>query len=127
MSADYSQIEIFLLAEFSEDKILQNAIMNGEDIHAGTAAILFDKKPADISKEERMIAKTVNFGILYGQSAFGLANELQISRTQAATFIEKYFDGMNIKSIARIHNMTEHNVTKRLSRGRQKLKGIIKK
>ena len=92
MSADYSQIEIFLLAEFSEDKILQNAIMNGEDIHAGTAAILFDKKPGDISKEERMIAKTVNFGILYGQSAFGLANELQISRTQAANFIEKYFE-----------------------------------
>ncbi|MCH5149053.1 MAG: DNA polymerase I [Spirochaetales bacterium] len=91
MSADYSQIEIFLLAEFSDDRILQNAIMNGEDIHAGTAAILFDKQPAAVSKEERMIAKTVNFGILYGQSAFGLANELQISRTQAALFIEKYF------------------------------------
>ena len=92
MSADYSQIEIFLLAEFSDDKILQNAIINGEDIHAGTAAILFDKQPSEVSKEERMIAKTVNFGILYGQSAFGLANELQISRTQAATFIEKYFE-----------------------------------
>lgn len=92
MSADYSQIEIFLLAEFSDDRILQNAIMNGEDIHAGTAAILFDKQPAEVSKEERMIAKTVNFGILYGQSAFGLANELQITRTQAASFIEKYFD-----------------------------------
>ena len=92
MSADYSQIEIFLLAEFSDDPILQNAIMNGEDIHAGTAAILFDKQPTDISKEERMIAKTVNFGILYGQSAFGLANELKISRVRAASFIEKYFE-----------------------------------
>lgn len=91
MSADYSQIEIFLLAEFSKDPILQSAIMNGEDIHAGTAAILFDKQPTEVSKEERMIAKTVNFGILYGQSAFGLANELQISRAQAALFIEKYF------------------------------------
>lgn len=92
LSADYSQIEIFLLAEFSDDKILQNAILNGEDIHAGTAAILFDKQPSEVTKEERMIAKTVNFGILYGQSAFGLANELQISRTQAASFIEKYFE-----------------------------------
>lgn len=92
MSADYSQIEIFLLAEFSEDEILQKAIINGEDIHAGTAAILFDKQSAEVSKEERMIAKTVNFGILYGQSAFGLANELQISRTQAMNFIEKYFE-----------------------------------
>ncbi len=95
MSADYSQIEIFLLAEFSDDPILQNAIMNGEDIHAGTAAILFDKQPTDISKEERMIAKTVNFGILYGQSAFGLANELKISRARAASFIDKYFENYN--------------------------------
>lgn len=92
VSADYSQIEIFLLAEFSNDPILTDAIRNNEDIHIKTASILFEKSPEQVTKQERGIAKTVNFGILYGQSAFTLAEDLNISRQQANQFIEKYFE-----------------------------------
>lgn len=97
ISADYSQIEIFLLAEFSKDPIMQEAIRNNIDIHARTASILFNKDMAEISKEERNTAKTVNFGILYGQSGFSLAEDLNISRSEANEFIKRYFN--NFKGV----------------------------
>lgn len=92
ISADYSQIEIFLLAEFSKDPLITEALESGIDIHLKTAALIFDKEISEITKSERSVAKTVNFGILYGQSAFSLADDLNISRKDASRFIEKYFE-----------------------------------
>lgn len=91
LSADYSQIELRLLAHLSEDPNLLHAFQNDEDIHSFTAALIFDKKVVDVTKEERSRAKTVNFGIIYGQQAYGLAKELGISVHEAAGFIEAYF------------------------------------
>ncbi|HOV14194.1 MAG TPA: DNA polymerase I [Spirochaetota bacterium] len=91
LSADYSQIELFLLAEFSEDKNLFDAFNNDEDIHFKTASLIFGKKVVEVTKDERKIGKTVNFGVLYGQGAFALAEDLNIPRSEAANFIEKYF------------------------------------
>lgn len=92
ISADYSQIELFLLAEFSRDENLFDAFNKGEDIHYRTASLIFNKNGADVSKSERNIAKTVNFGVLYGQSAFALAEDLNIPRGEAANFIKLYFE-----------------------------------
>jgi DNA polymerase-1 len=88
ISADYSQIELFLLAEFSKDHHLFEAFQNGVDIHSQTASLLFDKQFDQVTKEERTIGKTVNFGVLYGQSAFSLAEDLGISRGDAQNFIK---------------------------------------
>ncbi|HPO50190.1 MAG TPA: DNA polymerase I, partial [Spirochaetota bacterium] len=93
LSADYSQIELFLLAEFSEDKNLFEAFTNEEDIHLKTASLIFGKKIEEVSKDERKVGKTVNFGVLYGQGAFALAEDLNITRKEGAEFIEKYFTG----------------------------------
>lgn len=92
LSADYSQIELFLLAEFSKDEILFKSFEDGIDIHKKTASILFGIDMADVTKSERSIAKTVNFGILYGQSPYGLSEELNITVQEAHRFIETYFD-----------------------------------
>jgi DNA polymerase-1 len=91
LSADYSQIELRLLAHFSEDPELLRAFKEGQDIHAHTASLIFNVPQTEISKEMRQIAKTVNFGILYGQGPFGLSQELGISQKEAALFIETYF------------------------------------
>ena len=91
ISADYSQIEIYLLAEFSRDPMLVKAFQTGEDVHRMTASLIFDKQPNEGTKQERSIAKTVNFGVLYGQSAFSLSTELKISVGEAKRFIDKYF------------------------------------
>ena len=91
LSADYSQIELRLLAHMSEDKSLIEAFMNGEDIHTFTASLIFDIPTTEISQKQRYMAKTVNFGIIYGQQAFGLAKELKISLKEAEFFIHKYF------------------------------------
>ncbi|HOF01482.1 MAG TPA: DNA polymerase I [Spirochaetota bacterium] len=95
ISADYSQIELFLLAEFSRDENLFDAFNKGEDIHYRTASLIFNKNVAEVSKSERNIAKTVNFGVLYGQSAFALADDLNIPRKEAANFIKLYFEKYN--------------------------------
>lgn len=95
ISADYSQIELFLLAEFSRDENLFDAFNKGEDIHYRTASLIFNKNVAEVSKSERNIAKTVNFGVLYGQSAFALADDLNIPRSEAANFIKLYFEKYN--------------------------------
>lgn len=91
ISADYSQIELVVLAHLSGDKNLSSAFINGIDVHKSTAALVFNKKPEEVTADERRFAKTVNFGVMYGMSAFRLANELDISRTEAKNFIDQYF------------------------------------
>ncbi len=92
LSADYSQIELRLLAHFSEEQTLIDAFNNDEDIHAAVAAEVFSVPQNEVTKEMRSQAKTVNFGIIYGQSAFGLSQQLGIDVKDAKTFIKKYFD-----------------------------------
>jgi DNA polymerase-1 len=91
ISADYNQIELVILAHLSGDKGLCSAFNEGKDVHARTAASIFGLDEKDVSPEQRRIAKTINFGVMYGMSAFRLANELGISRTDAAAFIQVYF------------------------------------
>jgi DNA polymerase-1 len=91
ISADYSQIELRLLAHLSEDPILLKAFNEGEDIHAYTASVVFDVPLKAVTDEMRHKAKAVNFGILYGQQAFGLSQGLKIDFRDAASFIETYF------------------------------------
>ncbi|MDR3172826.1 MAG: DNA polymerase I, partial [Treponema sp.] len=91
ISADYSQIELVVLAHLSEDKNLIAAFQDGKDVHARTAALIFGIDEGDVLGDQRRIAKVINFGVMYGMSAFRLANELGISRTAAAQFIEAYF------------------------------------
>ncbi len=91
MSADYSQIELRLLAHVSGDKHLIQAFTSGEDIHTMTASKVFGVKIDDVTKEMRRKAKAVNFGIVYGQSKYGLAKSLGISPSEAQEFIDKYF------------------------------------
>jgi len=91
ISADYSQIELVVLAHLSADKNLISAFTEGKDVHARTAALIFRMDEKSVLPEQRRIAKTINFGVMYGMSAFRLANELGINRTDAATFIEAYF------------------------------------
>jgi DNA polymerase-1 len=90
--ADYSQIELRLLAHMSEDPVLVDAFRNGEDIHTRTAAEVMNVPPMLVSKEARNNAKAVNFGIVYGISSFGLAANLGISRKEADLYIRNYFD-----------------------------------
>jgi len=91
LSADYSQVELRILAHLSEDKNLIEAFKNGEDIHTFTASLIFDCLRKNVTLEMRRIAKTVNFGIVYGMSSFGLAKDLNISFEEAQKFIEAYF------------------------------------
>lgn len=91
VSADYSQIELRLMAAFSGDKAMIEAFRNGEDIHRDTAARVYDVMPAFVTDEQRSFCKMVNFGIIYGISAFGLAQRLKITRGEAAKLIETYF------------------------------------
>ena len=92
MSADYSQIELRLMAHFSQDPLLLNAYRTDQDIHTLTAAEVFGLDPATLDKETRARAKAVNFGIVYGISPFGLAAQLGIDQKIARTYIETYFD-----------------------------------
>ena len=92
LSADYSQIELRILAHLSEDPILVKAFRAGEDIHARTAAEVFGVGPLAQTREHRRVAKVINFGVIYGLSAFGLAQELAIEQKEAAKFIAAYFE-----------------------------------
>ncbi len=92
LSADYSQIDLRVLAHYSQDPALLTAFREGQDVHSRTAAEIFRVNPGFITPEMRRVAKTINFGIVYGMSAFGLAGQLHLSRKEAATFIERYFD-----------------------------------
>ena len=91
LSADYSQIELRLLAHITQDKHLLEAFNSGVDVHTLTASKVFDVPVEDVTKEMRYKSKAVNFGIIYGQSKYGLATSLGISNADAETFIEKYF------------------------------------
>ena len=92
LAADYSQIELRLMAHFSGDKNLTHAFNEGLDIHAATAAEVLGKDVADVTATERRNAKAINFGLLYGMSAFGLAKQLQMSRGEAQDYIDMYFE-----------------------------------
>ncbi|MDR2797766.1 MAG: DNA polymerase I [Treponema sp.] len=91
ISADYNQIELVVLAHLSEDANLIAAFKEGKDVHAQTAALIFGIDETQVQGDQRRIAKTINFGVMYGMSAFRLANALGISRSNAAAFIEAYF------------------------------------
>ena len=91
LSADYSQIELRLMAHFSQDEHMLAAFRSGQDIHAATAARIYGRPIDQITKDERRKAKTANFGIIYGISAFGLAQQLDCSRTEAKQLIDDYF------------------------------------
>ena len=91
VSADYSQIELRIMAHISEDQGLLEAFARGEDIHRATAAEIFGRDPREVSSEERRYAKVINFGLIYGMSAFGLAQQLGLERATAQAYIDSYF------------------------------------
>ncbi|MBM9535965.1 DNA polymerase I [Desulfobulbus alkaliphilus] len=91
LAADYSQIDLRVLAHYSQDQALLEAFLAGQDIHRRTAAEIFMVSPQLLTSEMRRVAKTINFGIVYGMSSFGLASQLHVSRKEAQTFIDRYF------------------------------------
>jgi DNA polymerase-1 len=91
VSADYSQIELRIMAHLSQDAGLLDAFARGEDVHRRTAAEVFGTPPDAVSSEQRRYAKVINFGLIYGMSAFGLAQQLGIERSAAASYMERYF------------------------------------
>ncbi len=92
VAADYSQIELRIMAHLSEDPSLVAAFAAGQDIHRATAAEVFATDPDTVTADQRRSAKAINFGLIYGMSAFGLARQLNIGRKQAAEYIDTYFD-----------------------------------
>ena len=92
LAADYSQIELRVIAALSEEETMINAFKNGEDIHASTAAKVFNVALDEVTREQRSNAKTVNFGIIYGVSAFGLSNQTNLSRSEAKELIDTYYE-----------------------------------
>ncbi len=91
VSADYSQIELRIMAHLSDDPRLLEAFAQGEDVHRATAAEIFGVAPAEINGEQRRAAKVINFGLIYGMSAFGLARQIGVDRTAAAAYMDRYF------------------------------------
>jgi DNA polymerase-1 len=91
VSADYSQIELRVLAHLADEPNLRQAFLNGEDIHRYTAGLMFDVAAGDVTPEMRYSAKRINFGIIYGMSAYGLAKDLGVGQKEAQGFIERYF------------------------------------
>jgi DNA polymerase-1 len=91
LSADYSQIELRIMAHLSGDKSLLDAFAKGEDVHRHTASEVFDTPPEQVTSEQRRYAKVINFGLIYGMSAFGLASNLDIERAAAQSYMDKYF------------------------------------
>ncbi|RKX99816.1 MAG: DNA polymerase I, partial [Spirochaetes bacterium] len=91
LSADYSQIELRILASLSGDPSLMSAFLRDGDVHRETASILFGVEPEKVTEEQRAAAKTINFSVIYGMSPYGLAQRLNISKSEAAFFIDMYF------------------------------------
>jgi DNA polymerase-1 len=91
LAADYSQIELRIIAALSEEETMIEAFKRGEDIHASTASKVFNVPLSEVTREQRSNAKTVNFGIIYGVSAFGLSNQTDLSRTEAKELIDTYY------------------------------------
>lgn len=92
IAADYSQIELRIMAHISQDANLLNAFKHDQDVHAATASTMFKVDIGEVTKEQRRRAKAINFGLIYGMSAFGLAKQIDISRTQAKEYINAYFE-----------------------------------
>ncbi len=92
IAADYSQIELRIMAHLSKDEQLLNAFANKEDIHKSTAGEVFGTTPDKVSPDQRRAAKAINFGLIYGMSAFGLAKQLGISRSEAKDYVDRYFE-----------------------------------
>jgi DNA polymerase-1 len=122
ISADYSQIELRIMAHISEDRNLLSAFERGEDVHQATAAEIFGVLPIEVTSEQRRYAKVINFGLIYGMSAFGLASNLGISRAAAQNYIDTYFTRYpgvaqymaNAKSIAKEKGYVETVFGRRL-------------
>jgi DNA polymerase-1 len=106
VAADYSQIELRIMAHLSEDKSLLDAFAKGQDIHSATAAEVFGVSLDSVSSDQRRSAKAINFGLIYGMSAFGLARQLNIPRNQAAEYIERYFE--RYPGVQQYMNNTRH-------------------
>ena len=111
-SADYSQIELRIMAHLSQDQNMIEDFRLGHDIHAATAAKVFHKSLDQVTKSERSKAKTANFGIIYGISAFGLAQRMGVSRTEAKELIENYF-----KTYSGIKNYMDHSIEEARKKG----------
>lgn len=94
IAADYSQVELKILAHLANDDVLIEAFKNGKDIHQSTAAIVFKKTYEEVTAEERKASKAINFGIIYGMTKYGLAHKLGVTPDTAETFINKYFEGL---------------------------------
>ncbi len=127
ISADYSQIELRIVAAISGDENMCNAFKNNADIHTATAAKVFNVDAADVTKEMRYKAKSVNFGIIYGQGAFGLADNLGISRTEAKEIIDNYkkeFSGITKYMDNMINFCREHGYVQTLMDRKRWLKDI---
>jgi DNA polymerase-1 len=92
IAADYSQIELRIMAHLSQDKGLLTAFSKGEDVHKATAAEVFDVSVDDVTNDQRRKAKAINFGLIYGMSAFGLAKQIKVARHEAQQYIERYFE-----------------------------------
>ena len=111
-SADYSQIELRIMAHISGDEHLVNDFREGRDIHAATAARVFHKPLDEVTRDERRKAKTANFGIIYGISAFGLAERMEVSRAEAKELITNYFS-----TYPKVKDYMERSVVEAKERG----------
>lgn len=127
LAADYSQIELRIIAALSKDENMINAFKEGHDIHAATAAKVFKVGIDEVSRDQRSAAKAVNFGIIYGQSAFGLSQNLGISRSEAKAMIDSYFEQYaNIKAYMtdQVDFARKHGYVETIMKRRRYLKDI---
>jgi DNA polymerase-1 len=127
LAADYSQIELRIIAALSEDENMQEAFVKGEDIHTATAAKVFGVAIEEVDREMRSKAKAVNFGIIYGVSAFGLSQNLNISRKEAKTIIDTYFEQYPKLKAYMENNVEfakEHGYVETIMKRRRNLKDI---
>jgi DNA polymerase-1 len=127
LAADYSQIELRIIAALCEDENMQEAFVKGEDIHTATAAKVFGVEKSEVDREMRSKAKAVNFGIIYGVSAFGLSQNLNISRTEAKEIIETYFEKYPKLKAYMDNNVVlakEHGYVETIMQRRRNLKDI---
>jgi len=127
LAADYSQIELRIIAALSEEENMINAFKKGEDIHASTAAKVFNIPLNEVTREQRSNAKTVNFGIVYGVSAFGLSNQTDLSRSEAKELIDTYYETypkLKAYMSAQVDFAREHGYVETVLKRRRYLKDI---
>ena len=127
LAADYSQIELRIIAALSEEETMMEAFKNGEDIHASTASKVFNVPLDEVTREQRSNAKTVNFGIVYGVSAFGLSNQTDLSRSEAKELIDTYYETypkLKAYMSAQVDFAREHGYVETVLNRRRYLKDI---